>query len=528
LVAVAAGARRRMTMSTQTQTQKTQTQSYQLVPIAKIDPNPKNPRKTFDPKKDAELAESVRVRGITIPVLVRPINGRFELVYGERRCRAAQVAKLSEIPAYVRELSDAEALEEAVIENCNREDISPLEEADAYLSLRKDGNLVDDISAKVGKSTSYVYGRLKLALIAGDVREALVKGWITAGAAILLARIEHTGQQVKALKEALKYRGTREIGTLDVRRFVRDYSRDLREAPFDANDAELVLGAGACTTCPKRSGNQPDLFSKLDEHGDEPETCTDVACYKIKIEAAWERTQAKALAKGLTILDAKGVLESGGATAAYVKADATHPDCYLIGKHAVNKTWKQLVGKTVKPSIVRDPNTGAAVEVYEKKVASKALPPEFKKSASKSTSEPNYSEINAEADKRFASEVAEAATKATDADVLRSLALNALDSYLAVDIIESMGWDGSTKTKSKARIEAATPAEIRTLVIIANTTEGFGLDFEILGVDRAEIRKQVEKDLRAAMKAAAKEKEAAEKVKPASKSSKASKKAVRS
>lgn len=137
-----------------------------------------NPRKHFDAAALKELAESIAKHGVLQAILVRPngADGKFELVAGERRWRAAKLAQLDRIPVTVRELSDTEALELQVVENLQRTDLHPLEEAEGYESLMKcqhaDGRTytADEIAAKVGKSRSYVYSRLKYTALCKEAR----------------------------------------------------------------------------------------------------------------------------------------------------------------------------------------------------------------------------------------------------------------------------------------------------------------------------------------------------------------------
>jgi ParB/RepB/Spo0J family partition protein len=135
------------------------------VPLAKITPSTTNPRKSFPKDKLDELTDSVKRLGVLQPILLRPLNGggTYELVAGERRYRASKAAGLTDIPATVRELTDAEVLEIQVVENLQRSDLHELEEAEGYEKLLKCAHpsgekyTVDEIAAKVGKSRSYVF-----------------------------------------------------------------------------------------------------------------------------------------------------------------------------------------------------------------------------------------------------------------------------------------------------------------------------------------------------------------------------------
>jgi ParB/RepB/Spo0J family partition protein len=156
-----------------------------------------NPRKHFDAKAMQELTDSVKAQGVVQAIVVRPNGkpGTYEIVAGERRWRAAKAAGLAEIPATIRELTDAQALELAVIENNQRENLHPLEEAEGYEALlkQKHANLskytVEDLMAKIGRSKSYVYQRLKLLDLCEEARKAYYAGKLDYSKAVLIARI---------------------------------------------------------------------------------------------------------------------------------------------------------------------------------------------------------------------------------------------------------------------------------------------------------------------------------------------------
>jgi ParB family chromosome partitioning protein len=155
------------------------------VPIEFIKPNPNNPRKTFSDAELAELASSIGERGIIQPIVVRPAKGasdHFEIIAGERRWRAAQRAKLHEVPIVILEVTDGEALELAIIENVQRTDLNPLEEALGYQTLADQyKHSQDDIASIVGKSRSHVSNTLRLLKLPDAVKAYINEGKITAG-----------------------------------------------------------------------------------------------------------------------------------------------------------------------------------------------------------------------------------------------------------------------------------------------------------------------------------------------------------
>lgn len=173
--------------------------TFQVVPLDQLRESPFNPRRTFEESALAELTASVREQGILVPLLVRPAGKGYEVVAGARRLRAARAAGLKEVPALVRELTEAQALEAQVIENLQRADVHPLEEAEGYRRLterppRGAGYTVSQIAERVGRSVKYVYDRMKLLALTKEAQAHFTAGKITAGHAILLARLKPADQ----------------------------------------------------------------------------------------------------------------------------------------------------------------------------------------------------------------------------------------------------------------------------------------------------------------------------------------------
>ncbi len=180
-------------------------------PVEFIRPGPDQPRKIFDEASLDELANSIREKGVLQPILVRPIGDYFEIVFGERRFRAAMKAGLKEVPVMVISLSDAEALETAVIENIHRRDLNPIEEAEAYQYMIEKFHLTqEDLARKIGKSRSAIANVLRLLKLPDIIKEKLKSGEITEGhaRAILMAKDEAEMQRLlsKILKEGLNVR----------------------------------------------------------------------------------------------------------------------------------------------------------------------------------------------------------------------------------------------------------------------------------------------------------------------------------
>jgi ParB family chromosome partitioning protein len=162
--------------------------SVREVEVARIKPNPKQPRVHFDEQAIAELAESLAERGVLQPILLRPSAEGFEIVAGERRWRAAQRARLHTIPAIVRDIDDSMAAEIALIENVQREDLNAIEEAEGYRQLiERHGHTQDEVARLVHKSRSHVANLLRLLALPEAVRNALLRGDISMGHARAIA-----------------------------------------------------------------------------------------------------------------------------------------------------------------------------------------------------------------------------------------------------------------------------------------------------------------------------------------------------
>jgi ParB family chromosome partitioning protein len=175
------------------------------LPIEAIERNPRQPRKRFDEQKLSELAASIREHGVVEPILVRKEGGRFRIVAGERRWRAAQRAGLREIPAIVRETSDREAFEIALIENLQRADLNAIEEAEAYEVLVREHALTQEkVAERVGKERSTVANALRLLKLPAPVRESVRDGQLEMGHARALLSLEDADAIQKAAQRAIR------------------------------------------------------------------------------------------------------------------------------------------------------------------------------------------------------------------------------------------------------------------------------------------------------------------------------------
>lgn len=202
----------------------------QELPVGAIEPNPNQPRVHFDEEALVELTASILEVGVLQPVLVRPVDGqRFQLVAGERRWRAARRAGLDTIPAIVRSTDDASSVEQALIENLHRADLTPLEEAAAYQQLLEDFGLThDEVARRVGKSRATVTNTLRLLQLPPAIQHLLADGRLSAGHARALL-----GTPDRAFQEALARRAVHEqLSVREVEEAVRAHLRDpVRPAP---------------------------------------------------------------------------------------------------------------------------------------------------------------------------------------------------------------------------------------------------------------------------------------------------------
>ena len=179
--------------------------AYQSLPIYKVEPNPDQPRKEFDPEELENLAESIRVHGLIQPLTVREMpTGYYQIIAGERRWRAARLAKLSEVPVVVIDADDRKAMELALIENLQRQDLNPVEEALGYKTLMEDYGLTrEEAAARVGKSRPAVTNALRLLGLNPEVLELVRTGSLTAGHARAIAGLKSEKKQLEAAKKVI-------------------------------------------------------------------------------------------------------------------------------------------------------------------------------------------------------------------------------------------------------------------------------------------------------------------------------------
>lgn len=326
-------------------------------------------RKYFDKAKLDELAESIAAHGVFQPIVVRQVPaestagvtvpGHYQIVAGERRYVASKMAKRADIPAIVLELTDEEVIEVQLIENLQREDVHPMHEAEGYHELvHTFGHPIEEVYSRVGKSRSYVYGRMKLLALAPALRKVFYEGEIDASVALLLARIPAEETQLQAFKAVT----ANDWSYRDAARIIREqYMLRLSEATFPTADPDLA-GAGPCGVCPKRTGNQKELFGDVKS----ADVCTDLVCFQAKTRAFGQRQIDAARAAGRTVIagaQAKKIAPHG--------ADMGHlGDDYLrvdddVWQGTTKRKVKSLLTDDTEIAVLQDPKTGEAVEVVK-------------------------------------------------------------------------------------------------------------------------------------------------------------------
>jgi ParB family chromosome partitioning protein len=557
--------------------------TFQMIELAKITPSPMNPRKRFDEKTLKELAESIKAHGVQQPIVVRPDGNkkeRFEIVVGERRFRASKLAGMTDVPAIIRPLSNAAALEIMVIENLQREDVHPLDEALGYEALMKKSSdheaeglpgaprhTSDSIAAKVGKSVGYVYARLKLLALVPAAREAFQENHITAGHAVLIARLQPR-EQLLAIFACFSHNLTQfdrdRIKKLDPaaakladveeafgddpfededgfhefmprllpEKCLRDWIQEnvnlkLKGVAWDLDDMGLVPGAGACSTCPKRSVSNPALFAELTKKG-EDDTCFDPECFKAK-QSAFVKLQTK-------IDKQDGVLVKISEQTAYTKPKEGET---VLKKGQWVEAKAGSCDSTAKALIVRGEEAGAHkvvctdVNCKVHKRHLQAAPTSFRPETDPATRAKRdaEAEIKRQIENQLVVNVLKAAIaqfKKPDAKTIAMLAELARDSFYGMEETTLAVMDLKSQKELDALYKKANFQQAMGLLFLAILGDNDWLDAPVMKlaiklgkVDVAKMRGELEKKAKAEQRAP----EPAKSEKTATKKGKASKKA---
>ena len=263
--------------------------TMQEISLLQISTSKTNPRKSFNDETLIELADSMAANGLLQPITVRPDADGFEIVAGERRYRAAMLLKWQEIPAIIRKVSDEQMLEIQILENLQREDVSPLDEATAFASLLKKES-IDWLATKINKSKKYVLDRIHLNDLCLDAKLFLTKNILPLGHANLLSKLKEKDQE--KLMTSLVYKKYNSDGNVEDEYYCgKTYSQlkneidslfiDFSRCPFDTAKDNLVDGVVSCNYCPKRTCNQNLFFGDITSE----DKCTDAVCFKSKVDA---------------------------------------------------------------------------------------------------------------------------------------------------------------------------------------------------------------------------------------------------
>lgn len=353
------------------------------IPLTMLTPSPLNPRKRWASARIAKMTESLRASGQVQPIRVRanpaytPTNGRepYEIVVGETRFRAAPGAGLTVLDAVVGTYSDQQVIEMALAENTQRQDLHPLEEADAFDALLlKPGGLQgyatkDELAAHLGVSPSYVYQRLKLRNLCSTGRDAFLAGTIDASVALLIARMPDQVEQATATADILAGWGGEAYSYKQAAAHLKKkFMLSLHLAVFDT--AATYSVAGPCAGCNKRSSAAPDLF--VDVTGGD--MCQDSRCYQAKVAEAHQALLATAVAEGHQVVSgdaARKIMATPQSTPAgtWLRVDA--PAQRLTDS---NKPLSALLPRAAKLLVVDHPAAvGQPILLADEATAKKAL-----------------------------------------------------------------------------------------------------------------------------------------------------------
>lgn len=505
--------------------------------------SPFNPRTRFDDKALQELAETVRGVGVMQPLLVRPVTmpdgwsitragetmPAYEIVFGHRRFRAGRLAGVADVPVIVRDLTDAQAAQLQAIENVQREQLDPIEEARGYAHyLKVHGVNKDQLAKEVGLSRTHVYSRLKLLEAVPAVHEALRKGEIYEENALAIARIPHAKLQEKAIASLnSNHLDLEDGGKRSVRR-IKDFLRErftlkLSGAIFKIDDAALAPLAGPCTTCAKRSGNAPEFADLAADTQKDwakelragPDLCTDPDCFDAKKKAHLRAQADKLRTHGKTVVD-------GGKARSAIGVDGRVKGAYIALKDVkalLAASKKKDLPKASELAVVtiqnpRDGKTVEAVKVEDLPASVKPKQPTGARSSNSAADDKRVAENERIAKQRV---LDCRVNKAVLVEVRHAAAgrpLTALALRLAVFVaFAGVDWNDrnllaelhgfKNEDQLGDAIEKLPPDRLATLLLdcalIQNVDSGYEKPEPLLamakelGVNVAEIRKRVEK-----------------------------------
>lgn len=373
------------------------------IPLDQLHDSPFQPRTSYDGIED--LAANIKGEGrIHSPLLVRPRTlspaaaypfpkPGFEIVYGHRRRRGAELAGLATAPCIVRAMNDAEVRSAQMTENIQREAMKALDEAAGFRAqIDQDGISASELATLIGKSNSYVCGRLRLLDLCPSVRQALQAGEIEAEVALYIARVGKTKMQEKALGYIKgKYIDMGDSGKKSVRQ-IREllnehFTLRLDKALFDPDDEMLVPEAGYCGRCPKRTGNAPEFADVVGVRTDEEieadaeaageftlqhrleqmrrvkhngaDVCTDPDCFDAKKKAHLKRQAVALEATGKVVVD-------GNRARVAIDARGNVKGAYIAVSEVKAELKAVATANKPAPITIQDPRTGKTVQAYKR------------------------------------------------------------------------------------------------------------------------------------------------------------------
>jgi ParB family transcriptional regulator, chromosome partitioning protein len=255
---------------------------FKNIPIGEIDFSPLNYRKFFSTDDLENFAKELAQHGIISPLTVRLLpSGRYELVAGERRLRAARIAGLHQVPVVVRSLSDEDVIELQLAENIQRENPHPMEEAQAIGQMLNIRKTIEEIAGRLGKSKQFVYTRLKLLSLIEPVQEMFLADKISLQQAVEIAALSGDSQTDLFEEECGEWKTDPDFALDDLSYLLRRYKYNLNEAPFSIKDRKLLPEVGACTNCSFNSATLNTLFPEYAKEA----VCSNTKCFQTKCAA---------------------------------------------------------------------------------------------------------------------------------------------------------------------------------------------------------------------------------------------------
>ncbi|MDQ3279893.1 MAG: ParB/RepB/Spo0J family partition protein [Acidobacteriota bacterium] len=349
--------------------------SFEVVPLSRLVESPLNPRKYFDPLKLEELAASVKHDGILEPLVVRRMKGAetLEIICGARRNRAAKMASLDAVPVAIHHFTDEQVRLIQLAENAAREDLTPIEEAEAYADLVAAGMSVGAIAEKLGKKRHHIVRRLPLAALPKKVKEALAIGRIQVGHAELIGLLPDARRQEVALSRFIYDANDSGDGrpvlasvplAIAKRIIEEEFMTALSVAIFDPEDPALSP-LGACAKCPHLTGNNPDLFGDVKGKA----VCTNPKDFRLKTENHLKRLRDSGYVVLITSNEVKRAFPYGDEQVGkdFVDLEKVCPE------DPKRRTYEELLGRAEKLKTVLALKNGKVRKLYPAKSLRSAL-----------------------------------------------------------------------------------------------------------------------------------------------------------